>query len=143
MTAPRQVGMRLYLCASGLTTALVSTFDMQSRFHHTVMTSSGAIGVALLVFLCIFGAADVIVNDMMSSKWTFKCTALWRNDGYLALSAVNFAFVFAVASKGDEGWFALRYTLDACAAAYVGYKDVQLRYIKPRQEARHHADGHS
>lgn len=142
MTQPRQMGLRLYLCASGLTTALVSIFDDQSPLPHTVLTSQGWLGVLLLAFLCLFGIADVIVNDVMSSKWSIPCAALWRNDGYLALAAVNIAFVFALASKNSEGWFMLRYIIDALAAAYTGYKDVQIRYIQPRQEARQHAERH-
>ena len=142
MDLPRQIGMRVYLCASGLLTASVAVFDPQSPFSIAVSSPSGVLGAALLAALCLFGLADVVINDVMSAKWSLPCAAKWRNDGYLTLAAVNVAFMFAVASKGFEGWFMLRFLLDGLAAAYVGYKDVQLRYITPREKARQHAGRH-
>lgn len=135
------VGLRLYVCASGL---LSAHFAFISPHIFGPGDDSGRL-LAMLLFVttCAVGALDTIINDVLSERWTVQWAKGWRNEGYIALAIANLAMIFVAVSRGSEGEYLIRFGLDAAAAVYVAFRDVQLRFVQPRKESRVHVDRHA
>lgn len=141
MSKPRMVGLRVYLCLSGVLSAY-SIVDSTQVFSSVDELGRYA-AFALLLTVCLLGMFDAVVNDVLGERWQLQWAAGLRHDGYIALSIVNLALIFVAVSRGTEGTHLMRFALDAAVAVYVAFKDVQLRYIEPRKESRPHADHHA
>ncbi len=139
MNSARMVGLRVYLCRSGMLSAY-SVFDSPHVFAAADTTGRLA---ALLFMLAVslLGLFDTFVNDVLSKRWQLRFTDARRHTGYVVFALANLALIFVAVSREAEGAFLLRFALDAAMATYVAFKDVQFRFIEPRKETLiHHAD---
>lgn len=142
MNKPRMIGLRIYLCLSGTLTAIAILRLGAGVFAAEDFTAQ-AVAALLLLTICTLGVADTLVNDVFSDRWKLEWSKSWRHDGYVALAVANLALIFVAANRGVEGEFLFRFALDAAMAVYVAFRDIQLRYVEPRQESRTHVDHHA
>lgn len=141
MNSARLVGLRLYVCASGI---LSAHFAYVSPHIFQLGDDSGRTWSALLMLTtCIIGVLDTIINDVLGERWQLQWAQGWRNEGYIVLAVANLAMIYVAVSRGSEGEYLLRFALDAVAAVYVAFRDVHLRFVQPRKESRVHVDRHA
>lgn len=138
MNSARMVGLRVYLCLSGMLSAY-TVFESPHVFNGTDHTGRLAAFVVLLG-VSLVGLFDTLINDVLGKRWVLQFTDSRRHNGYIVLAIVNLALIFVSVSQGTEGSFLLQFALDAAMATYVAIKDVQIRFIQPRKENLSNAD---
>lgn len=139
MIKPRMIGLRIYLCTSGILSSAVLLQGGTNVFSVQDYTARG-IAALLLLTVCVLGILDAFVNDVLSDCWRIEWSQSWRHDGYLALAVANLSLIFVAASRDAGGEYLLRFALDGVMATYVAFRDIQLRFLEPRKESQKHAD---
>ena len=135
-TLPRYWMTRLYVALSTLTSILVSWFE-PTTLTHRLISQSGEQGwamVGLLAIVCLLAILDVVVNDLLPTRFAFAAAKRYRHLIYIALSMgiVCMSYVFIV---GEGGWFrplVLPFWVDASFAAFVAFLDLFQRHRAPQ-----------
>lgn len=141
MNTARMVGLRVYLCLSGL----LSAFALWDSPHVFAATEDlgRLMACAALAFVSGMGLLDTLVNDILGSAWCLRYTDRRRHNGYIALAVVNLSLIFVAVNHHNLGMFLGHFILDAAMATYVAVRDVQIRFIQPRKETKTHHAEHS
>ena len=119
---PRYWIARLYVILSILTNMLVIYFEPQSLGHLVLLKMDPAARLVLefIIVLSLGGLVDVVVNDVLPSRFSFRFGARWRHLGFMALSISLASLMFLItAAYGNSGVnFVLG--LDMAMAASIG-----------------------
>lgn len=135
-TLPRYWITRLYVALSVLLSLVVSWLETEALTHQ-LLNDSGRQGwwiVAALAMVCLTAVADVIVNDLLPTRFSLPTAKRHRHLIYIALSIGVFcmSYVFIV---GDGGWFrplVLPFWLHGVIAAAVAFLDLFQRHRAPQ-----------
>jgi len=135
-STPRQIGLRLYVCASVVVSASIAAGEAGS-LNARLLEASGPVGkavIAVMVAMALVCLLDTLVNDMMRAPG-LPWLAEQRSSGYVALGVLNLAWLWVMISRDLGTMLMLRYALDAAACVWVAAFDVRFRYVQQRRDA--------
>lgn len=129
-SAKRQMGLRLFVCLEALLAGYLGFFA-----HQLPAPLSAAVSIpfhwlsAGFMTFAILGLLDLLINDVMGSRYNFRTALSGRNDGYLILSGMYGAVLLSAAKADQLTVFHIHTLLVALACVWVAVMDVRYRYL--------------
>lgn len=134
VTNARQIGHRLTVAWLSLSVFLV-TFLEPDSLRGQIVKDSGIIGTAVaasLAIIAVITLVDVVVNDVLSERYTLQVTQTARMHLYMVQAVLNMAVVGTAVMAGIFSWVLCTYLVLALASVWIAVFDVWHRYVSPR-----------
>lgn len=134
---PREVGHRLTVSFVSLSVVLLTWYEPDS-IRHRIVEQSGAVAWAFTLLMAVMACtalADVVVNDMMSNRYTLPFIKSCRMYAYMLQALMNIAMVGAVTNWHTWSWVAAIYIVIAVSSVWIAVADTYYHFIEPRQRA--------
>lgn len=132
---PRYWFARMAVALEVLVVLVAVSWFEEASLTAQAIAATGRHGWWLVIgtaFCCLMALVDVVVNDLMPPRFTFRCAMTWRHLGFmglaLQLSAIGVLVVFA---KGFTA-LVLAYWLNAVLAGVLTFFDAFARYPRSR-----------
>jgi len=129
------VFMRILLVLLTFATIGLSV-DQPESLHYRLMQYGGipaAVSLCVLAVLASTAAADVIVNDMMPTKYKFDMGARIRDTVWLLISATYLGYALVLVDRMENyggGWLAVIFSIYAVFSACVAVVHVLTEVIE-------------
>lgn len=94
----------------------------------------GLIGITLLGVLALAGIVDVVVNDILPSRYSLKVAHRYRHVVFMLIAIGQVALVLALARAMDLKPSVGRYILDASMAAWLACIGVYDHFVNERHQ---------
>ena len=132
----REVGHRLTVALISLSLFAV-TIGEEESIRRKLIWSSGLSGVTLtyvLAFMSLVTIVDVVVNDVMSDRYTIRLVMEGRMYAYMLQAVINVAVAAAILRRGEWTWASSMNLAIACSSVWIAVFDTVRRYVAPRRK---------
>lgn len=128
-SAKRQMGLRLFVCLEALLAGFLGFFSNQlpAPLAAAVSIPFHWLSFGFMLF-AILGLLDLVINDILDSRYNFRTALSGRNDGYLILAGMYGAVLLSAAKADQLTAFHIHTLLVALACVWVAVMDVRYRY---------------
>ena len=135
MTKAREVGHRITVSLVALSLFCVGLLDPYGH-GWALLHSPDGIGVFIswsLAAMAVVSLLDVVINDVLSERYTLHITQQLRTLWYMLQAMLNMGVVGAAVKTGQFSWILSTYAVLAFSSTWIASFDVWHRYIEPRQ----------
>ena len=95
--------------------------------------SGGVVKYALAV-IAVITLIDVLVNDMLSDRYSLQITQTARMYLYMTQAILNMAVIGAAAKAGAYSWVLTSYAVLSLASVWIAVFDVWHRHLLPKMQ---------
>ncbi len=128
---------RLYLSASVVVTAVIALADPTSQHRQAIeggnafITGGGIASMVGLLLVALAGIADVVINDLLPSRFSITCTHRHRHVLFMLMAIGQASMMWMlVHGAGEVEWVLARYVVDALAGVAIATWGVRDHYFK-------------